>query len=198
MLGELTIEKADIKKMTKIDPHRVKDGVYWIENPHSTRYLFSTNAIPLFLLGVSDTPVWIFPKFSIPIEKGKIHLAAGAMIGGIVGKESSGLGLVYVVSTFGTSDDNLSFGIAYAYGEGSWSKTPIMNISGMIRIGRTLYLISENWIYPGEELTGIISAGIRWAPEKFAVDFALIRPMVDTDGGFIGVPWLGVTIPFGR
>lgn len=47
VLGELTIEKADIKKMTKIDPHRVKDGVYWFENPQPTRYLFSTNAIGL-------------------------------------------------------------------------------------------------------------------------------------------------------
>ena len=229
--GELTIEKTDIIKMTKIDPRRIKDGVYWFENPQPTRYLFGTNAIglkkgqgyyqnawiffnnvnvgitdnisigggiiPLFLLGVSDTPVWVFPKFSIPIEKGNIHVAAGAMIGGIVGRESAGLGLVYVVSTIGTSDDNLSFGIAYGYGDGSWSKSPVMNISGMIRLGRTLYLISENWFFPGEEFAGIISAGIRWAPEKFAVDFALIRPL-DTDGGFIGVPWLGVTIPFGR
>ncbi len=38
---------------------------------------------------------------------------------------------------------------------------------------------------------------VGWSSENFAVDFALVRP-----GGigidFIGFPWLGVTIPFGR
>jgi len=42
---------------------------------------------------------------------------------------------------------------------------------------------------------------LRWAPENFAVDFGLFRPYVvgeSIGGGFIGVPWLGVTLPFGR
>ncbi|MCS4195563.1 hypothetical protein GGP46_000378 [Salinibacter ruber] len=38
--------------------------------------------------------------------------------------------------------------------------------------------------------------GVRWAPENFAVDFGLVRPLTAADG-VIGLPWLGVTLPFG-
>jgi hypothetical protein len=231
VLGELIIEKINIKNMRRIDPRRIKDGVYWFENPHATRYLFSTNAIglkkgqayyqniwiffnnvnvgitdnfslgggtiPLFLFGARIIPFWFLPKFSIPIEKGDIHLAAGGMFGGIIGEESAGFGLAYVVSTIGTRDNNLSVGIAYGYSGDRWSERPTINFSGMARIGRNSYLISENWFFPGDEINGIISAGFRWAPEKFAVDFAIIGPL-DVEEGFIGIPWLGVTIPFGK
>jgi hypothetical protein len=49
----------------------------------------SAGLIPLFLFGGIETPVWIVPKFCIPIEKEKINVAAGAFIGGVVGLEVS-------------------------------------------------------------------------------------------------------------
>ena len=67
----------------------------------------------------------------------------------------------------------------------------------MTRVGRTIYLITENYFFPGVDDANLISFGVRWAPKNFAVDFALVRPLADTDG-LIGLPWLGVTIPFGR
>lgn len=79
----------------------------------------------------------------------------------------------------------------------NWSDRSTRNISGITRIKRTIYLISENLFFPGDEFTRIISGGIRWATEKVAVDFASFRPLAAAES-FIGVPRLEVTIPFGR
>jgi len=68
----------------------------------------------------------------------------------------------------------------------------------MTRVGQSVYLLTENYIFPGPETATVVSAGVRWAPEDVAVDFALFRPLLgDSDGAF-GLPWLGVTIPFGK
>lgn len=230
-LGEVTIKRENIKTMEEVDPNRIKEGEFWFENPHATRYLFSTNAIglkpkegyyqntwvffnninyglsnnislgagmvPTFLFGASSMPIWFMPKVSIPVAKKNLHFAAGGLFGGIVGEESVGLGLAYGIATLGNTDNNVSLGIGYGYGDGEWGDSPFFNLSGMYRMTRKTYFISENYFFSfGEFSTGLISAAIRWAPENFAVDFGLFRPTVDAD--MIGFPWLGVTLPFGR
>lgn len=230
-LGEVTIQRSNIKSMETIEPSRIKNGDYWYENPHATRYLFSTNAIglkpgegyyqntwiffnnvnvgvtknislggglvPTFLFGTSSVPVWLMPKVSIPIAQDNLHIAAGGLFGGIIGEDSFGLGLAYGVLTYGNTDKNITVGLGYGYGDGQWSKTPLININGMYRLTKTLYLVSENYfISVGDESTGIISLAGRWAPENFSIDFGLVRPT--EDGEYIGLPWLGFTVPFGR
>lgn len=153
--------------------------------------------VPVFLFGVSATPVWLLPKVSVPVADGKVHLAAGAMIGGVIGEDTGGAGILYGASTFGNTDRNLSVGLGYGYASRDISDSPMVNISGMYRTGRNFYLISENYLFPATDFTGLTSFGLRWAPQYFAVDFALVRPM-ESVGGFIGIPWLGVSIPFGR
>lgn len=236
-LGEITIQRANIKSVEEVDSKRIKgDGEYWFENPHGTRYLFSTSAIglkkgegyyqnvwiffnnvnygfsnnismgagliPTFLFG-GATPVWLLPKVSVPIAKDNIHLAAGGMFGGVVGDgESFGIGLAYGAITVGNLDQNLTFAVGFGYGDGQWSDIPLFNINGMIRLTRTIYLISENYIISaGGETAGFLSGAVRWAPENLALDFGLFRPYIvgeNIDGGFIGIPWLGATIPFGN
>lgn len=151
--------------------------------------------VPLFLFGSVGTPLWFLPKISVPLADNNIHLAAGAMIGGVVGEGSGGGGLLYGATTFGNTDRNLTAGIGYGYAGGDISNTPVLNISGITRVSQTVYLISENYVFPGTDFNGLISFGARWAPENFAVDFALVRPLEEA-GGLIGIPWIGVTIPF--
>lgn len=153
--------------------------------------------VPLFLFGADVFPIWFLPKLSVSIPRSNLHFAGGAVFGGVLGAEGSGgVGLVYGTSTVGTRDHNATLGIGYGYAGGEFSDTPLITISGMTRIGRTTYLISENYYSPAWN-GGVLSVGIRWAPENFAVDFALFRPLQET-GDFIGAPWLGVTIPFGQ
>lgn len=152
--------------------------------------------VPVFLFGVNALPVWALPKLSVsPTEN--VHLAGGGVVGGVLGEETLGVGLVYGASTIGNRNHNATFGIGYGYTGEGFSETPVINVSGMTRIGRTIYLISENYFFAGD--TSMISLGVRWAPRSFAVDFALFRPLSgELEGDFIGVPWLGVAIPFGQ
>jgi len=230
-VGEITIQRDNIRSMNRIDSERIKNGSYWYDNPQATRYFFAPNAIgvqkgrgyyqntwiffnnvnygisdlfslgggivPTFLFGASSTPIWILPKVSIPVSSDRFHLGAGAMFGGLIGEESETLGLFYGVGTLGDRDKNLTVGLGYGYAGGEVSRTPLINVSGTVRISRRVFLLTENYFIPEVDTGGILSAGARWTSEQIAVDFGLFRP---TDGGgdLIGIPWLGVTIPFGR
>lgn len=232
-IGEITVQKSNIKRLDRIDPSRIRDGEYWFENPQGTRYFFAPNAIglqkghgyyqntwiffnnvnygvtdhfsigggliPGFLLGggLSATPVWVLPKFSIPVAGDRMHLAAGAMLGGTLGSDGGGGGLLYGSATFGSTDNNLTVGLGYGLAGGELSDTPLVNISGMYRAKRSVYLLTEIYFLPGIEESGFALFGGRWAPEQFAVDFGLLSPL-STGADMIGLPWLGVTIPFGR
>lgn len=230
LLGELTIQKKNIRTMERIDTDRYRDGAYWFDNPQPTLYFFAPNAIglkkgrgyyqnawiffnsanygltsnfsigggliPLFLFGVSETPVWILPKVSVALAN-DLYLAAGALIVGVVGVDTETAGLIYASSTYGNSDRNLTAGIGYGFAGGDTSDSPMVNISGMVRISRTMYIITENYFFPGIDFSGIGSFGGRWTTENFALDFALFRPLGE-DMDFIGIPWLGLSFPFGR
>ena len=227
--GTVTIRRAHLERFQAIDPARIRSGVYWFDNPQPTRHLFTPNAlslgrgqgyyqnawiffnnvnygisdhvsiggglVPTFLFGASEVPFWLLPKASVSLPDVPIHLAGGAMIGGVIG--NSALGLLYAISTVGTADRNLSVGVGYGYEDGSLARRPALNVSGVVRLSASMYLVTENYVLPSDG--GVLSAGLRWAPENFAVDFGLIRPVgADIGAGFIGVPWLGVAIPFGR
>lgn len=231
-IGEITLERANIRRIEAIDPERIRDGVYWFENPLSTRYLFGPSArglregegyyqntwiffnnvnyaisdhlslgagtVPVFLFGVDAVPVWLLPKVSLATPAEHLHVAAGAVLGGVIGADAGGgAGIVYGLTTYGTRNNNVSVGVGFGYAGANWASTPAVSISGMVRISRTLYLVSENYVVPGLPESGVGSLALRWGPENFGVDFGLVRPL---DGGvdFIGVPWLGVSIPFGR
>jgi hypothetical protein len=155
-------------------------------------------AVPLFLFGAPATPVWLLPKVTVSTPREHLHVGAGALAGTVLGEESGGAGVVYGLTTVGGRDKSVTLGVGYGYAGSEWSRTPAVNLSTMLRLGRTTYFVSENYFFPGTEgANGVISAGVRWAPESFAVDFGLFRP-VAAEGSFIGAPWLGVTLPFGR
>jgi hypothetical protein len=154
--------------------------------------------IPLFLFAGGPTPVFITPKVSIPVDKDKFNVGAGALIGTVLGESETGFGIVYGVTTFGSPDNNVSIGLGYGFAGGEWASSPLINFGGMFRISPSWYLISENY-YGGSngESGGILSGGARWIIKKAALDFGLFVP-VGNVGAFVGIPWLGFTIPFGN
>jgi hypothetical protein len=228
---EVRISRDNIETFAPVDPSRIRDGEYWFENPHATRYLFAPSAIglrdgsgyyqntwvlfnnanvgitdhfsigggmiPAFLFGGGVFPAWILPKASFSAPSGQAHFAVGALIGGVFGDvESTSFGMLYTAATLGDRDHNVTGGLGYGYAGGTLADKPVVNLSGMTRVSRRFYLLSENYIFPSDEVNGTASVGIRYAPENFAVDFALVRPLSEDTGSFIALPWLGVTIPF--
>ena len=163
----------------------------------SNNFSIGAGTVPVFLFGAEALPIWLLPKFSVSTPRETLHLAGGAVLGGVLGVgDSEGAGLLYGSATLGGRDHNVTLGLGYGFADGGFTDRPALNISGMTRVGRTTYLISENYVFPGVEDASLLSVGVRWAPENFAVDVALVRPL-DAEG-IVGIPWLGVTVPFGR
>lgn len=163
------------------------------------RFSMGVGMVPLFLFGVGQTPAWLLPKISLPLGTDQLNISAGAMFGGVIGSGFGGVGLLYGNLTFGGRNSNISAGLGYGYVDDGLSDRPSVNIAGMHRLSQRYYIITENYFFPSGDgdYNAVGSLGLRYAPESFAVDFALVRPE-GVGGDFIGIPWLGVSIPFSR
>ena len=86
--------------------------VLWNQFAYGLTENFSVGGaiIPVFLFGGAPTPVFGTAKISFPIEKEKINLGAGVIAGTVLGEPETGFGILYGLSTFGSRDNNLSFG----------------------------------------------------------------------------------------
>ncbi len=166
-----------------------------------TKYFsMSAGMIPSFLFDAGFTPIWVVPKFSIPVESEKVNLSAGAFMGTVIGRnaDSSGFGIVFGTATFGNRDRNSNFGLGYGYGEGQWTKSPILNASFMRRTGPKGYFISENYAYFGKDVWFmLLSLGGRRMIKNVGLDFALYIPLGTDIDGLYAAPFLGITVPFG-
>jgi hypothetical protein len=234
-LGEISIPRAEIKIMQKLDKQKFVSGSYWAENPQSCRYFWAPNGyglrkgegyyqnvwvfynqasygvsdyfsigaavLPLFLFGGTPTPAFITPKFSIPLVRDKVNIGVGAIAGTVLGASETGaIGIVYGVSTFGNHDNNLSVGLGYGFAQGEWAQKPLIELSGMLRVSRSTYLMSENYFISfGENGFSLVSVGARSIIKNSAsIDYGLIIPVGRNMDTFIAIPWLGLTIPFGN
>ncbi len=155
--------------------------------------------VPLFFFGGGPTPVWITPKVSIPVSRDNFNMGAGALVGTVIGEENTGFGILYGIATFGSKDKNMSLGLGYGYAGGDWAKSPMINLSFMIRTGARGYFISENYyINAGDGTAVIISAGGRQIIKRAGLDYGLMIPFYSDMDVFFALPWLGITIPFGN
>lgn len=155
--------------------------------------------VPLFFFGETATPVWITPKFSIPISKDNVCLGIGGLFGNVLGEEETGFGILYGISTFGSKDNNLSIGLGYGYAGGDWADLPIINVNIMLRTGARGYFISENYFIQADGSTIVlISLGGRQIIKNSGLDYGLMIPFTSDLNEFIAIPWLGITIPFGK
>jgi len=155
--------------------------------------------VPLFLFAGTPTPVWMTPKFSVPVSREKVNLGGGALIGTVLGEEETGFGILYGISTFGSKDKNVSLGLGYGYAAGDWTKSPMINLNTMIRFGPRGYFISENYFIQTEGTTALIfSFGGRHLIKEAGLDYGLIIPLISDMDTFLALPWLGITIPFGN
>jgi len=205
--GELWMENAqDTRYFWSPNGYGLKKGesyyqniwIWWNQAAFGITDNFSMGGgvIPLFLFDGAPSPVWITPKFSIPVAKDKMNIGAGGLVGTVLG-EGIGFGLFYGMTTFGSRDKNLSIGLGYGYAEGEWANAPIINLGGLLRIGRKGYLLTENYYINIEnETVVLISLGGRSLIKRAGLDYGLFIPFSSDLDFFIAVPWLGLTIPF--
>ena len=77
-LGELSLLRSDIKKITELSGVRSTDGKYWLDNPQSTRYFWSPNGYSLKKDEGYYQNVWVF--FNQVVYGFTDHLSGGAGI----------------------------------------------------------------------------------------------------------------------
>lgn len=163
----------------------------------TNNFSIGVGVVPLFLFGATATPVWITPKFSIPVVENKFNLGVGALAGTVLDLSAEGgggnFGIVYGVATVGSKDQNASLGIGYGYIDGEVSESPAINFSAMLRGGRNFYFITENYLFIGSEL-GMISGGGRSMIRNASIDYGLAVPLAE--GASFALPWLGFAVPF--
>lgn len=154
--------------------------------------------VPLFIFAGTATPVWVTPKFSIPVVEDKFNVGVGALTGAVIGESNSSFGILFGSATFGSKDKNLTLGLGYGFAGGEWANTPAINISGMLRTGPRGYLITENYYLglDGESLA-ILSFGGRRIVKKMSIDFGGFIP-ISSDVPFLIIPWLGISVPIGN
>ncbi len=162
-------------------------------------FTLGVGIIPLFIFAGASTPVWITPKLTIPIKKDQINLGVGGLFATVLGEEGGSFGVAYGQMTFGPRDRNINLGVGYGYAGDSWANTPTISLSGIYRTGRKFALISENYLFDtGDENLVLTSFGGRFIGKRISIDAALVIPATETEGLFFAIPWLGLTVPFGR
>ncbi len=161
-------------------------------------FTLGLGTVPLFLFGGAPTPVWITPKFSVPIREDELSLGGGVLLGTIIGEDVGAFGMAYGVITVGDRNTNLNLGVGYGFIGGEWGDLPLLHIGGMIRLSTKGYLLSENYIISsGGETVGLISVGGRTLWNRFSLDYGALLP-VGGEGTFFAIPWLGFVIPLGK
>lgn len=162
-------------------------------------FLIGGGIMPLFLFAGAPTPVWLTPKFSIPIVKDKLNLGAGALFAYVLGGEV-GIGMPYATATVGSRSRNFSIGMGYGRANGEWASRPTFSFSALIRTGQKGYFLTENYYIGNASGSSIILmiGGRRIVGKKAGLDFGLVMPIISEGNTFFAVPWLGLTIPLGR
>jgi hypothetical protein len=126
--------------------------------------------------GLIGRVIYVAPKFRV-FSRPDLDIAVGTISVLVTEEASSGTaGIGYAVGTFGSSDRSVTAGAgwAYAVGEGDrWaSNRPAIMVGGDTRISRTIKLVTENFVVPGENGT-LLSGGVRFFGERIAVDLGI-------------------------
>lgn len=104
------------------------------------------------------------------------------------------LSLLYGVTTFGSTNSSLTFGVGYGFVDDEPADHPMFMIGGEHRISRRLALVSENWIIPGAK-NPLVSFGVRFFGEKISVDLALLNT-IGKEAIFPGIPYVDFVFNF--
>lgn len=158
----------------------------------SDRFTIGVGTIPLFIFGYgAPTPIWITPKFSIPVVPDRINVAAGGLFGTITGGGiNSTFGIGYGSFTLGDHDRNINLSVGYGMADGEWSSYPTISLSGMARLSKKFYVITENYFIFD---TYLFSFGGRSIWSEVSLDYGFITSPSEIEAL---IPWLGITVPF--
>lgn len=188
-------------RIVSAEPARghVVEGEFWREDPNRTRLFFGPTArgmpqgggylaayevimpfvgvaltdnfiiaggTPLFG-GFDHRPYWVAPKLRV-YSRPAADFALGALIFAV---DQDSFGILYGVTSFGTSDRAMHLGLGYGFVNGELGDRPVVMGGFELRGGRSVKLISENYLFP--EGYGLLSIGPRFMGDRLSADLGL-------------------------
>ncbi len=137
---------------------------------------------PLYFGAGSERPFWITPKVLVH-DTGRVATSIGAMH--FLNVDDINLGIAYVATTVGTTDDAVTVGVGWAYANTNRNNegAAVAMLGGERRIGPRFKLITENYVFNGG---GIVSGGIRFIGDSLTADLGLFAPL--GAGGVVALP----------
>lgn len=147
--------------------------------------------IPVFASGSSDVPVWIMPKFSIPLVEEQIELSVGSLNLWTLGTYNSGI--VYSKIAFGGTRSHISIGTGFGYENNKVMNGMLFTFDGLLKVGDKATLTAENYAL-GD--LGIYMIGYHQPVLEAILDFGIV--VINDEFDVFGVPYLGITVPFGK
>ena len=133
----------------------------------------------------SDNVFFVTPKVGL-YQSERVNVAAGALVGW-AGGESESAGIVYGVSTFGSTDHSLTVGGGYGFVGGDFGNEPLVMIGTDQRLSRRIGFVSENYVVGGGD--ALISYGLRFMGERMTFDLALWNVPTE-EMVFPGIPYI--------
>lgn len=227
-LGVVTLQRANLRQLSSLTPEQVRRGFDYVGNgtrmflAPTARGLHQgegeVQVIDIFLAGINYgitdnvsvgllVPIIPFygvpfiavtPKVSVPISD-KFHVGAGVLYGfstGLDGGGSAGVG--YGLATYGSADNNITFGLGYGLGSDGISGSPVGVIGANVRVSRLFSLVNETYLANFESNGGLGGlAGLRYASPRFSSSLGFLYFASRNNGG-IYPAYLNVAYRFGK
>jgi len=109
----------------------------------------------------------------------------------------SGIGVIYGTVTYGNLDYNGTVGFGWAHAEGSMTNDPLITVSGMARVSRSLALVTENYLVPADPYYAVFSYGLRILGERSSFDISFLNSKDIAKVFPVGLPvWISYSFHF--
>ena len=204
---------------------RIVNGEFWWTDPNNTRLFFAPTArsvgqgqgyigtfmvaLPFVSYGLTDRitlaggapilfgeiqPLYIAPKIQV-LASENLGVAVGVLSVFSLDGDDESVGVLFAVSTVGTSDRALTGGLGYGYAGDDIANEPVFTLGGETRVARRVKLITENYLVPGGGI-GFFSGGLRVLGERFTTDIGILGGS-DGDESFCCFPLINFSYAFG-
>ena len=146
----------------------------------------------------TDNALYIMPKFGVYASP-KLNIAVGGLAGVVGGfvddDQNAGFGIMYAVGTAGGPDASVSFGTGLAYAGGNFADYPVVMLGGETRLSRRIAFVTENYLIPNDDVSSVISYGLRFFGEKLSADLAFWNAPGEKMV-FPGIPYVSFSVKF--
>lgn len=148
------------------------------------------------LPGADSQVLYFAPKLSIPLAE-NIDAGTGLLYLAIP-EEEDDLSLGYGVVTFGGVLQSLTLGVGVPLTQETDGMV-VLVVGGEKQVSNSVKLLTENWIFTGDDSFTMLSGAVRFFGDRLAVDLALLTTVEAFEGdGFPFLPWVDFSYSFGH